>query len=220
MTASSPFSWKAERHKMVRRQLVDRGLTDRRVLAAMAGVPRDHFVPEHLLDRAYDDTPLPVGHGQTISQPYIVALMTIEAGLTRQSVVLEVGTGTGYHTAVLARIARHIVSVERLATLSAGAAGRLSRIGIRNVDCVVGDGAVGSTPSAPYDAVIVTAAAPGPPRALLEQVKVGGRLVIPIGSRDIQELTVFERLARGYDRRGAGACRFVPLVSPASFDQG
>src|SRR6267378_1657375 len=126
---------------MVRRQLASRGISDRRVLAALATVPREHFVPEHLMDQACADAALPAAHGQTISQPFIVALMTQEAGLTRRSRVLEIGTGTGYHAAVLANLSHHVWTVERVPELSAAAARRLEEIGVRNVTLVVGDGA-------------------------------------------------------------------------------
>jgi protein-L-isoaspartate(D-aspartate) O-methyltransferase len=205
---------------MIRRQLVTRGIKDRRVLAAMATVPRERFVPLHLYDRAYDDSPLPVGYDQTISQPYIVALMTQEARLTRRSAVLEVGTGTGYHTAILAMIARHVWSVERLSGLSHDAARRLEMLAIRNVTLAIGDGALGNPEQAPYDAIVVAAAAPNPPAPLLEQLAAGGRMVIPIGDLALQELVVVERTETGYRRRNAGPCRFVPLVSSEAFGGG
>lgn len=204
---------------MVRRHLAGRGIVDRRVLAVMAGVPREPFVPRHLAGRAYDDGPLPIGHDQTISQPFMVALMTQEARLTRHSRVLEVGTGTGYHTAVLARIANHVYSVERIEALSRDAASRLEWLGIRNVTLIVGDGARGHPESAPYDAIVVAAAAPRAPTDLLDQLAPGGRLVIPIGNLQLQELVVIERTAEGLAEHLAGSCRFVPLISAAAFDQ-
>jgi protein-L-isoaspartate(D-aspartate) O-methyltransferase len=202
---------------MVREQLAARGITDVRVLAAMAAVPRECFVPPHLKDRAYEDQPLPAGSGQTISQPFMVALMTQEAGLTRRTRVLEVGTGTGYHTAVLAKIAAHVWSLERLPELSRAAQRRLEQLGVRNVDLLIGDGAVGYPEAAPYGAIVVAAAAPAPPPRLLNQVDLGGRLVIPIGDRALQDLMVYERTPLGFRERNAGPCRFVPLVSPAAF---
>lgn len=205
---------------MVRRQLMARGITDRRVLAAMATVPRERFVPLHLYDKAYDDSPLPVGFDQTISQPYIVGLMTQEARLTRRSSVLEVGTGTGYHTAILATIARHVWSVERLSGLSHDAARRLEMLGIKNVTLVVGDGALGYPQAAPYDSIVVAAAAPAPPQPLLEQMARGGRMVIPIGDLALQEMVIVERTDSGHHRRHAGPCRFVPLVSTEAFGDG
>ncbi len=202
---------------MVRRQLAARGITDRRVLATLATVPREHFVPEHLLDQACADLPLPTAHGQTISQPYIVALMTEAAGLTRHSRVLDVGTGSGYHAAVLARLGRHVWSVERVPELSAAAARRLAAAGITNVSLVVGDGAEGYGGGAPYEAIVVAAAAPAPPPALLEQLAPGGRLVIPIGDLAAQRLQVYRRRGDGLDVTDAGPCRFVPLLSRFAF---
>lgn len=205
---------------MVRSQIEDRGITNRRILAAMAAVPREHFVPEHLLDQACTDTPLPSGYGQTISQPFMVALMTQLAGLDRHSRVLDVGTGTGYHAAVLSRIARQVWTLERVPELSRAARRRLDQLGIRNVTCLVGDGAQGYAPLAPFDAIVVAAAAPTPPPALLSQLAPGGRLVIPIGDRVEQHLMVYQAspTAPGHQRTDAGPCRFVPLVSPDAFD--
>lgn len=205
------------REAMIRRHLRGRGIADRRVLAAMAAVPRERFVPEYLADQAYDDAPLPIGHDQTISQPYIVALMTEAAGLTRRSRVLEVGTGTGYHTAVLATIAHHVWTIERLGELSAAAEQRLRTLKITNVTFVVGDGAKGFPPAAPYDAIVVAAAAPRAPPALLDQLAMGGRLVIPLGDLHLQELTIMRRTPDGVACHTAGTCRFVPLVSSEGF---
>ncbi len=207
------------RRAMVRRQLRARGITDRRVLAVMASVPREHFLPPALHHRAYADTPLPIGHDQTISQPYIVALMIQEARVGRRDAVLEVGTGTGYQTAVLARLVRYVWSVERLAPLSVVARERLAALGIDNVTLVIGDGALGYSVAAPYDAIIVAAAAPRPPAQLLAQLREGGRLVIPVGDEGLQHLTIFERTPTGLREHGAGPCRFVPLVSPEAFSE-
>ncbi len=198
---------------MIRRDLRSREITDNRVLASMNWVPRERFVPFALRPSAYADIPLPVGHGQTISQPFIVAWMTQLARLTRRSRVLEVGTGTGYHTAVIAKIARHVWSVERIESLSSDAAARLERLGIGNVTLVVGDGAYGSQIAAPFDAVIVAAAAPEAPKPLIEQLADGGRLVIPLGDYAMQDLTVIERQGDRYNRQTVGPCRFVPFVS-------
>jgi protein-L-isoaspartate(D-aspartate) O-methyltransferase len=203
---------------MVRQQLMARGIGDRRVLAAMASVPRHQFVPEHLFHQAYDDGPLPIGHEQTISQPFIVALMTLEAKVDRRSRVLDIGTGTGYQAAVLAKIASHVWTMERLVELACEAESRLQSLGIANVSVAVGDGAVGLSEQAPYDAIVVAAAAPHPPPRLLDQLAPGGRLVIPIGNRALQELTVIERRTDGLHTRLAGGCRFVPLVSPEAFE--
>jgi len=202
---------------MIRKDLVSRGIADKRVLAAMASVPREHFVTADLKHLAYADQPLPIGCEQTISQPYIVALMTEEAHITRHSNVLEVGTGTGYHTAVIADIARHVWSVERIAELSHEAHLRLEEIGVDNVTLLIGDGAQGHLAAAPFDAIVVAAAAPKSPEPLLDQLAVGGRLVIPVGDRAIQTLYSVERTSDGIVNHTAGSCRFVPLVSPQAF---
>jgi len=207
----------SELRQMVRRQLAARDITDRRVLAAMAAIPRDAFVPDHLRQHAFDDGPLPIGFDQTISQPYIVALMTQAAGVTRHSRVLDVGTGSGYQAAVLAKLAAHVWSIERLQALSDAARQQLSALGLANVSFLIGDGARGHPEAAPYDAIVVAAAAPVPPPALLEQLARGGRLVIPIGDRALQDLTIIERVDDGFRTTNAGACRFVPLVSDEAF---
>jgi protein-L-isoaspartate(D-aspartate) O-methyltransferase len=202
---------------MVRRQIADRGIKNRRVLAAMAAIPREQFVPADLGHLAYADQPLPIGYDQTISQPYIVALMTDEAHLSRRSKVLEVGTGSGYHTAILAKIARHVWSVERIASLSGQADHRLRQLNIDNATLIVGDGALGFPSAAPYDAIVVAAAAPHSPMPLLKQLAMGGHLVIPVGDRTLQMLYSVERTPDGYLDHSAGSCRFVPLVSPDAF---
>ena len=204
---------------MLHRHLAGRDITDRRVLVAMRAVPREAFVPDHLRAHAYDDGPLPIGLDQTISQPYIVALMTQEARVTRRAKVLDVGTGSGYQAAILARLVRHVWSVERLAELSWGAGERLRGLGVANVTLIVGDGALGHADAGPYDAIVVAAASPVVPRPLIEQLAVHGRLVIPIGDRALQDLTVLERTPTGYRTTRAGACRFVPLVSEEAFEE-
>jgi len=202
---------------MVRRDLESRGVSDKRVLAAMDSVLRECFVPPEMQHLAYADQPLPIGHDQTISQPYIVALMTELANVSRHSRVLEVGTGSGYHTAVLARIAEHVWSIERIEELSSQAQQRLTALGIRNVTLLVGDGARGFPASSPFDAIVVAAAAPEPPQPLLDQLALDGRLVIPIGDRAVQVLYSVERTRDGFRNHTSGPCRFVPLVSPHAF---
>jgi protein-L-isoaspartate(D-aspartate) O-methyltransferase len=202
---------------MVRSQIRARGVSDRRVLAALAGVPRHLFVPATLAHAAYDDAPLPIGLGQTISQPYIVALMTAALALRRAHRVLEIGTGSGYQAAVLARIVREVHTVERLAPLAAAAEERLARLGCRNVVCHVGDGSAGWADAAPYDAILVGAAAPALPAPLLDQLGVGGRLVVPVGGLGWQTLTVAERTAEGLRTWTEGDCRFVPLIGRHAF---
>jgi protein-L-isoaspartate(D-aspartate) O-methyltransferase len=204
---------------MIRRHLWARGIRDARVLAAMAWVPRECFVSPGQARRAYEDAPLPITHGQTISQPYMVALMTAEAGLTRHSRVLEIGTGTGYHTAVLAKLARSVWTVERVPELSQHATRHLGLLGFSNIVFLVGDGAQGYAPAAPYHAIVVSAAAPAAPPRLLNQLDLGGRLVIPVGDIGLQELMVYRRTPAGFDAHSAGPCRFVPLLSPAAFEE-
>ncbi len=206
-----------ERRRMVRRDLESRGISDRRVLAAMDSVLRECFVSQEMQHLAYADQPLPIGHDQTISQPYIVALMTELANLDRHSKVLEVGTGSGYHTAVLATIARRVWSIERIEELSKQAERRLADLELRNVTLLVGDGARGHPECAPYDAIVVAAASPEPPQPLLDQLALGGRLVIPIGDRAVQVLYSVERTPAGFKNHTSGSCRFVPLVSPHAF---
>jgi protein-L-isoaspartate(D-aspartate) O-methyltransferase len=210
---------RSDRRRMIRRHLWARGLRDPRVLAALAWVPRERFVAPGQGGRAYDDSPLPTTHGQTISQPYIVALMTAEAGLTRRSKVLEIGTGTGYHTAVLAKLARSVWTMERVPDLSRDAARHLAELGMDNVVFIVGDGAQGYAPAAPFHAIVVSAAAPAAPPRLLNQLDLWGSLVIPVGDIGLQELMVYRRTPTGFDANSAGPCRFVPLLSPAAFDE-
>jgi protein-L-isoaspartate(D-aspartate) O-methyltransferase len=204
---------------MVATQLACRGVHDRRVLAAMAWVPREWFLPPHLADEAYDDGPLPIGSGQTISQPLIVALMTQGLAPRRGDRVLEVGTGSGYQTAVLAHIGAKVFTVERLPDLLVEAEERFRRLGLSNIETRLGDGAGGWPEWAPFNGVIVTAAAPGVPQPLTEQLAPGGRLVIPIGDLVTQELIIVERGPTGLTERRAGGVRFVPLISRLGFSE-
>ena len=203
---------------MVAHDLAARDIHDERVLAAMESVPREHFVPEDLVDAAYEDRPLPIGAGQTISQPYIVALMAQEARIGAADRVLEVGTGSGYGAAVLGRLAAEVWTVERHEDLARRAREALEATGAGNVHVDVGDGSLGAPDSAPFDAIVVTAAAPEAPSALLAQLADGGRLVIPIGpDGHAQELVRVTR--RGEDSERAHLCdvRFVPLVGAQGF---
>lgn len=215
--ASWPTSLRAQRRRMVRRDIANRGVDNRRILAAMASVPREKFVPESLQARAYADVPLPIGEGQTISQPYMVALMTQATNVTRTSRVLEIGTGSGYQTAIIAKLALHVWSVERLNQLFEAAAARLKDLGITNVSLIHGDGTFGYPEAAPYNAILVTAAAPSVPPPLFDQLAVGGTLVIPVGDRETQRLSIYRRTEDGIERHQAASCRFVPLVSPQAF---
>ena len=204
----------ARRGRMVDEQLVHRGIRDEGVLAAMRSVPRHLFVPEDLAPEAYADTPLPIGHGQTISQPYMVALMTALLEVDVRSRVLEVGSGSGYQTAVLAEMAGEVYALELLAALSERARATLARLGYRNVHLAIGDGTRGWSEQAPFDAVLVAAAPLAPPPALLDQLAEGGRLAIPLGQpHGEQVLTVFQRSGDRFVQRRETRCRFVPLVS-------
>jgi len=197
---------------MIESQLRARGFADERVLGAMTRVPRHEFTPSHLRNQAYEDHPLPIGEGQTISQPYIVALMLEALALRPTDKVLEVGTGSGYVTALLSELVAQVYSVERHATLVGEARELLSRLGYANVEVMVGDGSEGFAPSAPYDAIIVSAAAPEVPRALLAQLAEQGRMIIPVGPADSQQLQLI-RMQNGQPQvTWRETCRFVPLV--------
>ena len=202
---------------MIANQVANRGLRDRRVLAAMAWTPREWFLPPHLARSAYDDGPLPIGNGQTISQPYIVALMTAALAPRRRQRILEIGTGSGYQTAILSRLADTVYTVERLPDLLVEAEERFRRLGLTNIQTRLGDGAAGWAEEAPFDGILVTAAAPHVPEPLLAQLAPHGRLVIPIGDLASQELVVLQRSERGLEERSAGAVRFVPLISRLAF---
>ena len=200
-----------ERRVMVESQIRARGVRDKQVLAAMAKVPRHLFVPEDLRRHAYADEPLPIGQGQTISQPYIVAYMTEALGLKGGEKVLEVGTGSGYQTAVLAEIAGSVWTVEIVEALARRARAILDGLGYANVHFRVGDGSAGWSEEAPFDAVMVTAAAARIPGTLEDQLAVGGRMVVPVGT-DAQELQLVRRGKTGFQRQSLLAVRFVPLV--------
>jgi protein-L-isoaspartate(D-aspartate) O-methyltransferase len=201
------------RARMVEEQLARRGVRDADVLAAMRAVPRHLFVPDDLARSAYDDGPLPIGFGQTISQPYMVALMTELLHVNVRGRVLDIGAGSGYQTAVLAELAGEVYAVERVGALEEQARERLTRLGYANVHLRAGDGCAGWPDQAPFDGIMVAAAAAQAPPPLLEQLAEGGRLVIPVGDahRD-QMLTVYERRDDGFEVREAIRCRFVPLV--------
>jgi protein-L-isoaspartate(D-aspartate) O-methyltransferase len=203
----------AARDRMIRRHLLARGIDDERVLAAMRDTPREAFVPDDQRHRAYADEALPIGFGQTISQPYIVAAILRALALRGPERVLEVGTGSGYSAALLARLAARVVSIERLAPLAERARRCLAEVGARNVEVVHGDGTRGWPAEAPYDAIAVHALAPKLPPALVEQLAPGGRLVVPLRAEVGGVLTVFTRTESGLDRRSLDAVAFVPLVS-------
>jgi len=200
------------RQRMVDEQLRGRDIADRRVLDAMRSVPRHRFVPEELSDLAYTDAPLPIGYRQTISQPYIVALMSQLLGLRGDETVLEVGTGSGYQAAVLGRLARKVYTLERIPELAEGARRVLAELGIDNVEVRVADGSAGFPEAAPYDGILVAAAAPRAPQPLLGQLAEGGRLVVPVGTIEGQILERWTRRGDEWDcERSAPVC-FVPLL--------
>jgi protein-L-isoaspartate(D-aspartate) O-methyltransferase len=199
---------------MVAEQIAARGVTDERVLDAMRTVPRHEFVPEDLRGAAYEDRPLPIGEGQTISQPYVVAAMTELARVRPGARVLEIGTGSGYQTAVLATLGATVYSIEIVEPLGRRAAADLARLGYQNVHLRIGDGYAGWPEAAPFDAIVVTAAPPHVPRPLLEQMKVGARMVIPVGAA-YQELRVITRTETGYSEESAFPVRFVPMTGAA-----
>ncbi len=205
-------SIEAQRLYMVEAQLRRRGIRDARVLEAMSSIPRELFIPESRREWAYCDEPVSIDYGQTISQPYMIALMAEVLQLTGTEKVLEVGTGCGYHAAVLASLAYRVVSIEIVRELAAEARRNLEQTGFaEKVQVVVGDGSLGYPPFAPYDAISVAAAAPDVPEHLAEQLKDGGRLVIPVGTLDEQELLVITKSHGGTTSRVAARCRFVPL---------
>ncbi len=203
----------AEARMQMASMLADRGIGDERVLAAMAAVERHHFVDDELAAHAYDDRPLPIGSGQTISQPYIVALMAEAAEIEPDDTVLEVGTGSGYGAAVLGHLAAKVWTIERLESLADRARRRLRQDGLDGVTVVIGDGTQGWEPAAPYQAIVVTASPTSIPRQLLAQLADGGRMIIPVGRRTkVQRLVRIRRLGDELLREDLGPVRFVPLV--------
>ena len=213
-------NYTAERARMVDRQIAPRGVSDPRVLAAMQKVPRHRFIPAHLWDQAYGDYPLPIGEDQTISQPYIVALMTELLELKATDRVLEVGTGSGYQAAILAELAAQVYSIDRVASLLARAEQILASLGYTNIKTRVGDGTLGWPEEMPFDAIIVTAGAPQVPRPLTEQLALGGRLVIPVGDTWSQTLTCIRKTKDGLKFEYHGGCRFVRLIGEYGWEEG
>lgn len=202
---------------MVERQLRRRGIEDERVLAAMAEVPRELFVPPQVRDRAYDDGALPIGHGQTISQPWVVAAICQALELQGSERVLEIGTGSGYSTAILARLATEVLSLERVAELGNPARRRLDDLGVANAEVIVTDGSRGYPERAPFDGIAVHAATPEAPHSMLGQLAPGGRLVVPIATGSADLLTAFHRVEGSINQRTIGPCRFVPLIGAEGF---
>lgn len=201
------------RQKMVEEQVKKRGIQDELVIESLLTVPRHLFVPSYLQSYAYDDTPLPIEDGQTISQPFIVALMAQLAHLNKQSRVLEIGTGSGYSAAILSRIVIDVYTVERLESLAKEASDRFKHLNYDNIHVKIGDGTLGWPEKGPFDAILVTAGAPVVPEALLNQLNVHGRLIIPVGSNWIQELRCYTKLADlSYKQESIEWVRFVPLI--------
>lgn len=213
MTENNP-DFNVLRRSMVHHQIARRGVRDKRVLEVMAKVPREVFVPDHLINEAYEDHPLPIGHGQTISQPYIVALMAEALALQGRERVLDIGTGSGYAAAVLACMALEVFSIERIPELVQQARLNLDRAGFSQVYLRCGDGTLGWPEAAPFDGICVAAGAPAVPEALKQQLAVGGRLIIPIGEEySGQQLTCIHRLSETeFSREDYGSVRFVPLL--------
>lgn len=210
---ASPASYSGLRHLMVDLQLRQRGIADERLLAAMERVPRHEFAAEQYREQAYEDHPLPIGEGQTISQPYIVALMLEALKISATDKVLEIGTGSGYVTALLGELAGMVVSIERHASLANSSRELLATMGYQNVSVVIGDGTQGFPQYAPYDATIVSAAAPEVPQALLDQLAEGGRMVIPVGRDDSQQLRLIRMESGQLHTDFRELCRFVPLIA-------
>ncbi len=197
---------------MVKEQLAARGIRDQRVLDAFLAVPRHRFVEEYLKYKAYDDYPLSIGYGQTISQPYMVAIMTEALAPKPHERILEIGTGSGYQAAILSRLCATVYTIERIGALASRARKTLDDLGYFNVHIRIGDGTLGLPPDAPYDGIIVTAGAPHVPGALVDQLTEGGRLVIPVGDEGLQDLRRITRSPDGVSEESLGGCRFVRLI--------
>ncbi len=210
MSEVTPFE--SERREMVENQLRRRGIRDERVLQAMFKVPRHVFVPPALLDRAYDDRPLPIGESETISQPYIVAAMTQAVAIKTGDKALEIGTGSGYQAAILAELGAKVYTIERNPQLAEAARARLASLGYRGIEVICGDGSEGYAPAAPYQGVLVTAAAPVVPAMLLHQLADRGRMVVPIGNLRHQDLYLISKEGDEITRRILDPCQFVPLI--------
>jgi len=207
-----PMDYESKRNRMVDKQIIARGVNDPSVIDTFRKVPRHKFIPAGTESRAYDDSPLPIGEGQTISQPYIAALMTEVLELKGSEKTLEIGLGSGYQTAVLSRLSSEVFSVERIPSLAVRAETTLSTLGYKNVHIHIGDGSLGWEEHAPYEAIIVTASCPAEPSTLLKQLSQGGRLVAPIGGAFSQILTVYKKDGSKIIRKEIIPCVFVPLI--------
>jgi len=206
------MNFSALRKKMVEEQLIPRGIKDKKVLEAFQKVPRHNFVPKRYLDSAYGDFPLSIGEGQTISQPYMVALMTECLGLSGGETILEIGAGSGYQAAILAELASRVYTVERVVSLAEGARTCLKNLDYKNIRIEIGDGTRGWPEFAPYEGIVVTAAAPDIPKPLIEQLRIKGKLVIPIGGSFNQMLTVITKHKDRIETKQICGCVFVPLL--------
>jgi protein-L-isoaspartate(D-aspartate) O-methyltransferase len=213
------INFQKARDRMVETQLINRGINDPRVLEAMRKVPRHLFVEEALKEQAYSDFPLPIGEKQTISQPYIVALMTETLGLKGHEKILEIGTGSGYQAAILAELVERVFSIERYPGLAYRANQILQKQGYQNIIIRVADGSLGWPDEAPFDGVMATAGTPKIPQPLIDQLAMGGRLVIPVGDRLSQELMLVERVPEGINKTNLGGVRFVDLVGKWGWDE-
>ncbi len=211
--------WRHERKRMVEEQICARGIADERVIDAMNRVPRHIFVDKTYYHQAYNDYPLPIGYGQTISQPYMVAAMTEFLELKGEETVLEVGTGSGYQTAILALLCAKVYSIERIAELTKQARTILDSLGFQNINLMVGDGSIGWSDYAPYDGIMVTAGAPEIPDALIEQLAENGRLVIPVGDEFSQVLNLVRKHKGRIYRKEFFGCTFVPLVGKGGWNR-
>ena len=211
------MNFAAERARLI--EHLGAEIKDKRVLAAMSRIPRERFVPPENRHLAYEDMPLPIGLGQTISQPFIIALMTEALELTGKEKVLEIGTGSGYQAAILAELAQLVVTVERLPTLAEAAKKVLESLGYGNIEIHLSEETLGWPEEAPYDAIMVTAGAPRVPNDLLAQLAIGGRLVIPVGSRYLQELYKITRQRKKNKVQNLGGCRFVSLIGKSAWEE-
>jgi len=207
------------RKRMVEEQLIPRGINDQRVLSVFGKIERHKFMPKDLVSNAYADFPVPIGEGQTISQPYIVALMTECLSLTGQEKVLEIGTGSGYQTAILAELSKEVYSIERFENLAKNAEGILNELGYANIKIKVGDGTLGWPEAAPFDRIIITAASARIPLPLSEQLKDNGKLIMPLGESFSQVLTLFEKKENRLESTQICGCIFVPLVGKYGYKQ-
>jgi protein-L-isoaspartate(D-aspartate) O-methyltransferase len=207
------------RLKMVEEQVISRGIKDPRVIAAMRKVPRHLFVEEALQNQAYNDRPLPIGEKQTISQPYMVAVMTESLQLTGREKVLEIGAGSGYQTAILAEVVGKVFSIERILSLTMKARMLLLDLGYGNVEMTFSDGTQGWVRESPFDAIIVTAGSPDIPQPLVDQLAIGGRLVIPVGDESVQDLIRLTKTEEGVKREDFGGCRFVKLIGKHGWNE-